>query len=155
MDLLRSCYKRRFRYVAGDLTKYAIATWYFAHPLATVFPAPHKFGSAVWDSDKGNDLPLGDDATVKSTWYNGRNPNRSFGLNFAGPLSFFQDGASAPAVLPRASDGTPLECLPGILGEAIGGSGIQANANYSQVRKGASIIDLGRNFAGIKKGAHT
>lgn len=122
MDLVRSCYKRRIRYVAGDPSQTAVATWYFAAPGARAFPFPHAFASANWDSVHPTAVVLGDDESFPRSWYNGRIINRSDGTDFAGPPQFFADGADMPALLPRGQDGfTPIECLKPPFGIAIGG----------------------------------
>jgi hypothetical protein len=121
MDLLRSCYKRPVRYVAGDPSQKVLATWYFAAPTAKAFPTYHAFGSQNWDSVHPTATTLGDDANTKPIYYRGTRLNRSTGEDFAGPLEYFQEGAPAPAFLPRAFDGTPVVCLSPPFGKAGGG----------------------------------
>lgn len=113
MDFARSCLKRNIRFVAGDPSKLALATWYFCKPGAIAFPTWHRFGLSNWDSDHPTTTVLGDQSGP-STWYNGRPLNWSLGLGFAGPLDYFQQGAPGLAVLPRATDGfTPVVCIGG------------------------------------------
>lgn len=111
MDYLRSCYTRRMRFVSGDPSFFANVVWYRAEPEAEDFPGLHKFGSAVWDNNRGMYTDLGDDASKPIVWSNGHNPNRSRGDDFAGPQEYFLQGAPEPTYIPRLLDGTPLECL--------------------------------------------
>jgi hypothetical protein len=122
MDLLRSCYKRPVRYVAGDPSQKVLATWYFTAPTAKAFPSFHAFGSQNWDSVHPTPTTLGDDANTKPIYYKGGRLNRSAGQEFAGPLEYFQNGAPAPAFLPRGFDGTPVSCLSPPFGKAGGGA---------------------------------
>lgn len=128
MDLSRVCYTRRLRFVNGDPSQVAVATWYRAAPTAEVFPVPHAFGSAIWDTVHKQFYPIGDDDTVRFKWYNGRRVNSSDGSTFAGPLSFFINGADAPAFLPRLVDGTPTECGSFPFGLLFGGSSVDCSA---------------------------
>jgi hypothetical protein len=121
MDLVRSCYSRNIRFVNGDPTQKAKATWYRAAPTALVFPGAHAFGSANWDTVHPTPIDLGDQEGDPWRWYNGRRINRSDGTRFAGPAAFFLHGADAPAILPRGTDGTPVECLKPPFGKIKGG----------------------------------
>jgi hypothetical protein len=124
MDLLRSCYRRPIRYVAGDVSITSPATWFFAKETALPFPGPHSFGSQNWDSDHPFDPAIGEKGSSKGTYYNGRPLNRSDGRNFAGPKGFFLAGCDTPANLPRGTDATPLICLERPLGKMAGGFGV-------------------------------
>lgn len=137
MDYLRSCYKRRMRFVRGDPDTFAPVTWYFCAPTAVPFPGVHRFGSANWDSTRNLATDLGDDAQRRPTYYNGRILNRSDGKTFAGPRSAFESGASIIGELPRAVDGTPVECLQGPFGVMLGGSDIPVSPGKGGLRLGA------------------
>ena len=121
MDLLRSCSTQNIRFVRGDLGAQVPATWYFCHPDALPFPVPHRFGSPVWDVERGEFSALGFNAQAARTYYNGRRLNSTTGNKFAGPIQFFQQGAPGPAALPRGSNGTPVECLSAPFGLLTGG----------------------------------
>lgn len=122
MDLVRSCYSRNIRYVNGDPTQKAVVTWYRSASTAKVFPGPHAFGSANWDTVHPTPTILGDQDGDARKWYSGKRINRSDGRTFAGPLDFFLNGADAPAPLTKAFDGTPIECLRPPFGKMTGGS---------------------------------
>jgi hypothetical protein len=122
MDFLRSCYSQRIRFVKDDVTKMAVATWYFCKDGSKPFPGDHAFGSPTWDSFHPTITTLGFDAVAARMWTNGRRINSSDGSKFAGPKEFFMSGADAQAPLPRVKNGTPLECVPGNPGLFKGGS---------------------------------
>jgi hypothetical protein len=124
MDLLRSCYRQRINYIAGDPTKTALATWYWCRPGASIFPFANAFCSPTWDTVHPTRTTIGFDATGPRSYYNGRLLNSSTAQNYAGPASYFLEGAPAPALLPRAWDGTPVECLTAPFGLAKGGLSI-------------------------------
>lgn len=119
MDFARSCQRRRMKFSVGGF--HATATWFFCHPDAKPFPYEHTFSLGNWDIVHPTPTTLGDDATQKRVWYNGRRLNRSTGQTFAGPLEFFQHGCPGPGAIPRAFDGTPIECLSAPFGKAGGG----------------------------------
>lgn len=121
MDLLHSCYRQKISFLKGFPASQAIATWYFCSPNAHAFPEPHSFGSPTWDTDHPTITTLGFDATSSRTYTNGRRTNSSNGQSYAGPLIYFQEGAPARALLPRISNGTPVECVPPPWGLAGGG----------------------------------
>lgn len=136
MDVLRSCSRQNIRYVAGNQAAQELATWYFAAPTAKAFPEPHAFGSPVWDTDHPTATAIGFNANATRTYYNGLRFNSSKGDKFAGPLRFFQHGCDSPANLPRATNGTPVECLSPPLGFFFGGKGITSVASLGGVRFG-------------------
>jgi len=138
MDYGRSCYRRRMRYVAGDLGAFTPVTWYFCAPTAVPFPTQHRFGSANWDMERNWFSDLGDDAQSTRTYYNGRRLNRSDGTTFAGPLEYFQLGAPAAGPIPRGFGGTPVECLKPPFGLAKGGTMIPVDVVRGGIFKGAS-----------------
>jgi hypothetical protein len=130
MDLVRSCYKRRMRYVAGDPSQSVIATWYFAAKTAIPFPGVHRFGSGNLDTVQPSPSLLGDQSTSSRAYYNGRRLNSSPGRDFAGPKDDFLFGAPAPGQLPRGADGyTPVECFLPPFGLAKGGLSVPTNPN--------------------------
>lgn len=125
------------RFVAGDPSQTAVATWYRAKPGAAVFPGAHAFGSAIWDTEHPTSTLLGDQDGAPKSWYNGRRINRSDGQKVAGPISYFTSGAPAPDFLPRASDGfTPVECLSPPFGLATGGNSVPTVLALGGVRTG-------------------
>lgn len=124
MDLMRSCYKRPIRYVAGNPTITALATWYRTKPGAKVFPTWHSFTSQNWDYSHPTFFDIGEVPTLKPQWSNGRRLNTSDGTSFAGPLEYFQTGAPAPGFLPRGVNDTPTDCLRAPFGIALGGFGM-------------------------------
>lgn len=145
-DYLRSGYTRLMRFVAGDPSKHCAARWYRCAPTAKPFPYVHSFGSANWDGARGFITPLGDDATVGRTYYNGRRLNRSRGTTFAGPAEFFRDGAPAIGEIPRAFDGTPVECLLPPFGLAGGGLSVPVVASKGGKKGGGKSIDVTPSF---------
>lgn len=141
MDVLRSCYKRRIRFVKDDPTKTAVATWYFAAKTAKVFPGLQLFSSAVWDSFHPTAVTLGDDESFSRQYYNGRRLNASDGTKFAGPLRFFTEGADAPSVLPRGADGfTPRECMVPPFGINKGGMCLPVGAGIGGLVLGGNCV---------------
>jgi len=122
MDLLRSCSRQNMRFVVGDLLTQAEATWYRTAPNAKTFPTPHVFGSPVWDTFHPMTTDIGFNASAPRTYYNGRRINSSTGRKWAGPLVYFRAGAPATGDLPRATNGTPVECLNPPFGLALGGT---------------------------------
>lgn len=122
MDLLRSCYTQPMRYVADDPSITVPATWYFCKPGAKVFPLPHRYGSGVWDTKHPSPSILGFDDTQKRVYYQGDPLNSSDGTDYAGPAYAFMYGQQPSDTLARATDGTPLECLPPPYGAYGGGS---------------------------------
>jgi hypothetical protein len=121
MDLLRSCSSQLIRFVKGDPTQTALATWYRCKPGAKAFPGIHSFGSPVWDQERNLETQIGFQATSARTYYDGRRKNTSDGTNFAGPAKFFVEGADSPALLLRGVNDTPSDCLRRPLGIAKGG----------------------------------
>lgn len=115
------------RYVKGDTSYFFNAFWFFCKPTARAFPGVHRFGSANWDYKRGLPSPLGDDATNRQLYYNGRNLNRSDGTKFAGPQVYFEEGAPGPGTIPRGQDGTPIECLEPPFGKVGGGLCVDVN----------------------------
>lgn len=124
MDWGRSCYRRRMRFVRGELTTYAFVRWFFAAPTAKIFPGAHWFCSGMWDNTRGESNNFGDDATQKHVWRNGSLLNRSDGTRFAGPLEYFFGGCPAAGEIPRGFDGTPIECLKAPFGKMLSGKSL-------------------------------
>ncbi len=118
MDLLRSCYSSQIEYAPG---KVATGTWYWCAPTALPFPAPHNFGSSIWDTEHPTATSIGWNAFASRPWYNGRRLNSSNGTSYAGPLEFFQGQCPGPGPLPRGTNGTPVECLQPPYGLTKGG----------------------------------
>ena len=135
MSFLRSCYRQRIMFVAGDPTQTTVATWYRCGPDAKVFPFLSAFGSPTWDTDHPTITEIGFDATTARPWYNGRRINSSLGQTYAGDRLDFLNGAAAPGHIPRAFDGTPVECLQPPFGLAGGGSGVPSN-----VARGGKVV---------------
>lgn len=140
MDLLRSCYKQRIRFVAGDLATQEVATWYFAAPTAKPFPFDHAFGSPTWDAEHPSFTDLGFNASAPRTYYNGRRLNRSDGTTFAGPASDFRFGAPGPNPLPRGTDETPRVCIPSPTGQMLGGLSVGVAAASGGLRTGGVCV---------------
>lgn len=136
MDFARSCYKRRMRFVAGDLATFAEATWYFCAATAKPFPGVHRFGSANWDNERGEFSDLGDDAQKPQTYYSGRRTNLSDGTRFAGSKEFFERGCPGPGLLARGAGLTPVECLSDPFGLSKGGSDRPVSPASGGLRKG-------------------
>lgn len=129
MDLLRSCYRQRIRFVDGDPSQTAVATWYFAAKTAKPLPFPHAFGSPTWDIVHPTPTTIGFNAEASRSYYNGRSLNSSPGDRFAGQAAWFVRGAPQPANLPRTLNGTPLECLTPPLGLQLSGSSVNVTGN--------------------------
>ena len=155
MDVLRSCYTRKMRYVKGDISKTFDATWYFAAETALPFPGFHLFSSAVWDTVHPTAVTLGDSESFSRRWYNGRRLNRSDGRSFAGPKECFLQGAPAPGDLDRAFDGTPVVCLKPPFGEMHGGEVDRVFPDQAAVIKAGTDNPASSEYAGIKKGGST
>jgi len=124
MDLLRSCYSQKIRYIKGDLAQEETTAWYFCAKTAKPFPFNHAFGSPTWDIVHPTPTTIGFNAQASRQYYSGRSLNNSRGDKFAGPAAWFAEGAPAPANLPRALNGTPLECLQNPLGLALSGGSV-------------------------------
>lgn len=110
VDLVRSCYSRRMRYVIGDVSQTFVAHWYFCAPGVEPLPFPTVFGSANWDEKRKEFHALGDDAQAKATWRNGSSLNSSDGTTWAGLPEFFMGVEPGTPNLEYGPDGTPLVC---------------------------------------------
>lgn len=121
MDMLRSCSRQAIRPVPSTPVFQPVATWFFAKEGALPFPAPHSFGSPVWDEFHPMPTSVGFNALAARAYYNGRRLNSSEGRSFAGPVEWFRTGAPVAGNLPRALNGTPLVCLKRPLGLMTGG----------------------------------
>lgn len=157
MGWLRSCYQRPMRLTPGG--PLVPVRWYFTRKDAAVFPFPHRFGPATWDSIHKQPSDLGDQADLPMRWSNGANINGTDGRRFAGPVRAFRFGALPfdPAI-PRGAGGVPVACLPGIPGIAKGGSSTvrKGHAGLAGLLKGglsnASGVLLGSVLGGYKAG---
>jgi len=141
MDFLRSCYRQRIRFVDGDESQTAVATWYFASKTAKPFPGPHSFGSPTWDIVHPTPTTIGFNALASKSYYNGSSLNSSRGDRFAGKQSWFVTGAPSPANLPRALNGTPLECLTPPLGIQLSGTSVNVTGNKATLLLSAGSYD--------------
>jgi len=140
MDVLRSCSRQKIRFVENNPLDMADATWYRAAPTAKPFPEPHSFGSPVWDTVHPTLTDLGFQAQLPRTWTNGKRINSSRGEKWAGPVDYFITGAPAPAFLPRAINGTPVECLERPLGLFLGGSSRAIAIAIGGIKLGGSCV---------------
>lgn len=138
MDISRSCFRQALRFVRNDLGEQVYGTWYRAAPTALPFPIPHRFGSPVWDNERGEFSDLGFNAQTPAAWVDGRRLNSSDGTKFAGPLEYFVEGCPAPAQLPRGTNGTPVECLRPPFGLMTGGTATQITPAAGGLRTGGS-----------------
>lgn len=155
MDMGRSCYTRKMKFVRGDQSQTFLATWYFAAASAKPFPGFHLFSSAVWDIVHPTPVTLGDSENFQKKWSTGRRFNRSDGTTFAGPLEDFLEGAAAPGDLPRGTGGTPVVCLKDPFGLALGGEDVPVVPDLAALRKGATDTIVSSDYAGLKKGGTT
>lgn len=92
MDYLRSCYTTYVRFFRDRPDLLLPITWYWSPPGASLFPAPHRFGSLNWLQDKATDSPIGEVPGVKRPWSNGQTPAGSIGSDFCGDVEDFYNG---------------------------------------------------------------
>jgi len=123
MDFLRSCYQQKIKFLRDDPMQEENAVWYFASKTAKPFPCLHPFGSPTWDIIHPTHASLGFKEESPRRYYNGRPLNSSRGERFAGLAASFEKGAVSPASLPRALNGTPVECLRPPFGLALSAVG--------------------------------
>ena len=111
MDFLRSCFRRRMRFVAGNPSIQTFARWYRCAPTALPFPVPHAFDCGNWNSVHPTPSNLGDQDGARRHYDRGQRFNISDGTSFAGPVEFFQNGCPGIGDLPRGPGDTPVVCI--------------------------------------------
>lgn len=113
MDVLRSCYQTKMRFVQG--AEPVNVRWYFCPPGTKAYERPSPFRSLQWEGDwhyAQDDGGLGEVAETPRPYDKGRPPTGVMTNTPLGTEVEFENGASAGYTpLPANAEGVPLACL--------------------------------------------
>lgn len=142
MDVARTCTDRDCQFFR-DGGPVATIHWYRCAPDALNFPVAHKIPHLAWFTQPWTAEGVGEVYGSKETYNNGFTPPTSRGIDFYGPLEYFQLGAPFdPSVnVDRDPWGLATDCtadlLWGLGGEAIGG---ETNVTHCGCKTEAAVL---------------